>query len=118
MLRVLNIKSCNTAGVESYLSFYVYSVPDPMKQPVLNELDIQDIDNCESTPCGNGGICSDGLDDFFCDCLAGFTGKSCAESKWRCYATSRAGDLLTRVYRFKLELQIPGRERERERERE
>jgi len=41
-----------------------------------------DIDDCQSSPCENGGICSDKLNDYACSCIQGYTGKNCAASKW------------------------------------
>uniref|UniRef100_A0A803THD6 EGF-like domain-containing protein n=1 Tax=Anolis carolinensis TaxID=28377 RepID=A0A803THD6_ANOCA len=35
-------------------------------------------------PCHNGGSCSDGVDSFFCDCLAGFQGQKCEEDIDEC----------------------------------
>jgi len=45
-----------------------------------------DIDDCQSSPCENGGICSDKLNDFTCSCIQGYTGKNCAEGKWDNFA--------------------------------
>ena len=36
-----------------------------------------DIDECDSKPCKNGGLCRDSIDTFTCDCLEGFTGSMC-----------------------------------------
>ena len=33
------------------------------------------IDECSSTPCQNGGSCTDGVDWYQCTCLSGYTGK-------------------------------------------
>ncbi|XP_026738289.1 protein eyes shut-like [Trichoplusia ni] len=35
------------------------------------------IDECESNPCQNGGVCIDVHADYMCACAFGFTGKSC-----------------------------------------
>ena len=37
-----------------------------------------DIDDCAGQPCQNGGNCTDELNDFHCDCVAGYTGKNCS----------------------------------------
>ncbi len=34
-------------------------------------------DDCAGDPCQHGGVCTDGDDDFTCDCPAGYDGKSC-----------------------------------------
>ena len=39
-----------------------------------------DIDECESTPCQNGGNCSDGIDGYRCNCIPGHTGYNCETS--------------------------------------
>lgn len=35
------------------------------------------MDECSSNPCQNGGVCTDGTNDYFCDCPHGFSGKRC-----------------------------------------
>lgn len=35
------------------------------------------IDDCESSPCINGGTCKDEIKDYSCDCPNGYTGKAC-----------------------------------------
>jgi len=37
-----------------------------------------DIDDCAEQPCQNGGNCTDEVNDFHCDCVAGYTGKNCS----------------------------------------
>ena len=39
----------------------------------------EDIDECESGPCMNGGICSDALNGYTCTCLPGTTGNVLAK---------------------------------------
>ncbi|KAJ8266946.1 hypothetical protein GJAV_G00136480 [Gymnothorax javanicus] len=36
-----------------------------------------DGDQCESSPCQNGGTCEDSMSSYMCWCLVGFTGKNC-----------------------------------------
>ena len=43
---------------------------------------VSDIDDCKTKPCKNGGRCSDHVNDFSCDCVAGWTGKTCNESRF------------------------------------
>ena len=38
-------------------------------------------DNCLSEPCENGGVCSDGINTFSCDCPPGWTGDTCENGK-------------------------------------
>ena len=38
------------------------------------------IDECASLPCQNGGSCTDGILSFSCACVPGFFGSNCAET--------------------------------------
>lgn len=38
---------------------------------------LQDINECASSPCENGGHCRDGINSFTCTCVNGFTGTLC-----------------------------------------
>ena len=40
-----------------------------------------DIDECASGPCSNGGACTDLVDRFTCDCVAGYDGITCDSGK-------------------------------------
>ena len=40
-----------------------------------------DIDDCVSNPCKFNGTCVDKIADYTCDCIKGFRGKDCEESK-------------------------------------
>ena len=37
-----------------------------------------DIDDCAGKPCQNDGNCTDEVNDFYCDCVAGYSGKNCS----------------------------------------
>ena len=41
-----------------------------------------DIDDCSPSPCQNGGSCVDGVNQFTCDCVTGFSGINCEISKY------------------------------------
>ena len=41
------------------------------------ELCTVDIDECATTPCKNGGNCTDGANTTSCDCVAGYSGATC-----------------------------------------
>ena len=41
-----------------------------------------DIDECSLSPCEHGGNCTDGINDFSCDCVPGYEGKNCSISKF------------------------------------
>ena len=43
---------------------------------------ITDIDDCASNPCKFNGTCIDEITDYTCDCVDGYRGKSCEESKY------------------------------------
>lgn len=36
------------------------------------------VDDCASSPCRNGGTCTDGVNNFTCTCTLGFTGRDCS----------------------------------------
>ena len=42
-----------------------------------------DIDDCQSEPCQNNGTCHDLVNDYRCDCVAGFNGTNCDNSTYR-----------------------------------
>ena len=42
-----------------------------------------DIDDCQSQPCQNNGTCHDLVNDYRCDCVAGFNGTNCDNSTYR-----------------------------------
>ena len=43
----------------------------------------KDTNECDPDPCHNGGTCIDAMNDYSCECIPGFEGKNCAESKYR-----------------------------------
>ena len=48
-----------------------------------------DIDECNPNPCQNGAVCEDLINDFYCPCLAGYTGKKCSVGKYRWHAAHK-----------------------------
>lgn len=44
------------------------------------------IDDCQSNQCENNGTCVDGLEDYYCNCQAGFEGKEISLSNCRTLA--------------------------------
>ena len=38
---------------------------------------LTDVNECLSSPCVNGGSCRDEVNQFSCDCFAGYTGIQC-----------------------------------------
>ncbi|XP_034427678.1 cubilin [Hippoglossus hippoglossus] len=53
----------------------------------------QNINECSSNPCQNGGNCTDGMNGFTCTCTAQWTGPVCQTSQQECggYLTGPAG---------------------------
>ena len=39
------------------------------------------IDSCQSSPCLNGGTCSNAINNFLCFCNAGYVGHQCQTGK-------------------------------------
>ena len=39
---------------------------------------LSDIDDCAVQPCQNGGNCTDAVNDYTCNCVAGYGGKNCS----------------------------------------
>ena len=44
---------------------------------------VSDVDECSSNPCENGGTCNDGINEYSCQCVAGYTGANCETSSYR-----------------------------------
>ena len=44
---------------------------------ILHLFILTDIDECESAPCSNGGICNNFPGEYECICGSGFTGSNC-----------------------------------------
>ena len=38
---------------------------------------VSDVDECSSNPCENGATCSDGINEYNCQCAAGYMGANC-----------------------------------------
>ena len=61
---------------------YMHFVAKRSKTTTANSLlPFIDIDDCLGTPCEYGGACTDLVDDFSCDCTAGWMGNTCSQSK-------------------------------------
>ena len=43
---------------------------------------LKDIDECVNHTCKNGGSCVDGVNNYSCNCLAGFTGDRCETGRY------------------------------------
>ena len=42
---------------------------------------LADINDCADQPCQNGGNCTDAVNDYACNCAAGYSGKNCTIGK-------------------------------------
>lgn len=49
-----------------------------------------DINECESNPCVNGGVCEDKVNNYTCTCTANFTGSQCETGE--CFLNFLSGD--------------------------
>ena len=48
---------------------------------------VADVDECVSSPCQNGGNCSDHLNGYTCHCVDGYDGANCKSSMFICSIT-------------------------------
>ena len=47
---------------------------------------VADADECVSSPCANGGTCTDEVNGFTCTCVPGYDGLICGNGKSTCIA--------------------------------
>ena len=43
------------------------------------------LDDCAVQPCQNGGNCTDAVNDYACNCVAGYSGKNCSVGEYKFY---------------------------------
>ena len=48
---------------------------------LIFQLSLPDINECSSSPCQNGGTCTDAVNSYTCACVAGYNGDDCETSK-------------------------------------
>ena len=46
---------------------------------------VPDVNECNRNPCQNGGQCVDRLNDFYCNCVDNWKGKTCHSRKFMCF---------------------------------
>ncbi|CAG03764.1 unnamed protein product, partial [Tetraodon nigroviridis] len=61
----------------------------------LTRFHLPDVNECSRKPCQNGGACVDLLNDFYCDCVDGWKGRSCHSRALALRRSSLAGDAFT-----------------------
>ncbi len=47
-----------------------------------------DIDECESDPCRNGGVCVNRHNHYLCECVSDFSGENCEDTVSSCSFSS------------------------------
>ncbi|TSK53689.1 Neurocan core protein [Bagarius yarrelli] len=52
---------------------------------------VDDIDECQSNPCQNGGTCIDEINSFVCLCLPSYGGATCEKALWLIALSSQPG---------------------------
>lgn len=57
------------------------SAPDELMHLLLCFLPPADINECERDPCKNGGICTDRVANYSCECPGEYMGRNCQYSK-------------------------------------
>ena len=62
------LKHCIDVDCASYV-YFSYSL-------------LEDVDECSSNPCQNGGTCTDEIANFTCTCPLGYTGRHCEQKIW------------------------------------
>ena len=81
-----HMKSRTKFGVEFIvrLWFFLSFVTPHCNSPFV--VILSDIDDCANQPCQNGANCTDAVNDFTCNCAAGYSGKNCSngEDKFHC----------------------------------
>ena len=57
---------------------YLYRVNITYGLPLLKTIsNLTDIDECASSPCLNGGSCTDDVNAYQCTCVGGYNGTNC-----------------------------------------
>ena len=92
-LEILDIFQVNTLEIAKFMfRFHNDLLPPPFLNLFMTNSQIHriitpvstailEIDDCAVNPCENGGNCTDGVYDYNCTCVAGYTGKNCSICK-------------------------------------
>ena len=72
MLRLSGYRTCYTIIVVKSFDYYGTSL-------------LLDIDDCARQPCQNGGTCTDAVNNYTCNCVAGYSGKNCSVGEYKFY---------------------------------
>lgn len=74
MLKFMNVPQ----SAYKFLSVKVFLPHISLNKVLFEHIDI---DDCLPGPCRNNGTCTDLVNDYQCDCVAGFNGKNCENSE-------------------------------------
>ena len=77
-----------------------YLFTQPVTQASLNVILFKDINECVNHTCQNGGSCKDGVNNYSCNCLPGFTGNRCQTGRYKRFVFSRLFVLFNCRYCF------------------
>ena len=61
--------------LKSSIQFYNYKIIFFFTD--ISFIIITDVNECVCLPCQNGGMCSDLVNGYLCNCVAGYTGTQC-----------------------------------------
>ena len=59
----------------------IYAIGMILHTKLSFQLSLPDINECSSSPCQNGGTCTDAVNSYTCACVAGYNGDDCETSK-------------------------------------
>ena len=78
------LASLNKSKINYFLCWYIFLIESYTSFNYFTNSEIiyfLDIDDCDPNPCQNNGTCHDGVNNYTCECMPGFTGDNCAISK-------------------------------------
>ena len=80
-----NCSLIKTSGFSSSQDIVLNCVNVTMAElKLINYHFYTDIDECNSSPCLNNGICTDDVNGYTCKCLEGYSGEKCHKGTFLC----------------------------------